>query len=241
MTKKPPRLDSLSNLTPFITALIAIVAVVIPVAGFSFEQGYLSVFGISSEYFPRAISESWVYSFHISVVGLGTLLKYYPLVCFWLFIGILVLGAIILLISSIFKRETLKDFFQQMDNKRDEGSLIGNLMHLLQIIHNDTFWIINLIFYFGIVLIFIVFITVAPSQYGINLGNKQLEKYSAEKCQGKLWSKCVQIKDIETNVILHEGFMISASDKYVALFDGKVTTVIARLTSHAIVRNKSLK
>jgi hypothetical protein len=239
MNKDASKIELFSKLIPLLTAVIAVVGIIIPIAGFSFEQGYLSIFGISSESLPRDLNESWGQSFYIFLIALIFLYKNYLALCLWLLGVISFVAAVVIFIISFFEKEKLRNFFDKWEGISEQDGVVGNSIYVIKNMYIDLKWLFNSLYFSFCVLLVALVLSIFPFNHGREVAQQHLDEFNTKKCEKEIWSQCVQIQDINSNIILQEGFLVAATSNHIALYDGSKTKVIPRLNSYSLVRHKS--
>jgi hypothetical protein len=238
MDEKKSNLKHFSDVLIFVSSTAAVIAVIIPIAGFGFFQGYFSVFGIGGGIFPVDLTELWGESYYVALVSLLWALKNYHWLGIFLFVFFIFTLVIVLSIIFVIGKEKLQAIFNHIEQKKEKRDFAGTTLILLHDVFEDYSWTISFIFYFGVALVISFLTLVQPYKKGQEEAEKYFLEYKTHKCDRDKWSRCVIVRERDNpDVDLYSGMLIGATKKYFAIFDGEKTMIIPRLTTHIVTIN----
>ncbi len=224
----------------------AIVAILTPGAyllGYRFHQGYLSAFGVASDIFPVSTPDVYINFYRTAGYFFLAWKELVSQTLHWLVtppVGYWALGAISALVFCIY-----------VYLKSDKGELHPHIQRIVDIakaefrkLHwkSDDFtrsiWIVGLtsfaliFFAFCVILFAVTWWLVPLNAYtnGQNVASERIKLYIEKGCHadvGAQWDTCYQVLDERGNVI-HEGLLIAANDKDIAIFKRDGSYVFAR-------------
>jgi hypothetical protein len=197
--------------------VLSIMTMFVPVlylVGYFYEYGYLSGFGISSEFFPRSIQENLVNAFLAFiqfVIAIFTLAKNN-------IDKLLILGGIITLLTFIIMLiEKKKDYLIYKLTK------IRKYKHIDMILLPITAGIFGVFIPYVILIIlgFIVLIPYSSYMQGAYDAEKSILKYRQELKENK--DKSIYI--FKDGNLAIKGMFIAKSNQHIAIFDGVTSTI----------------
>lgn len=209
--------------------LATIFSILLPllyVFGYSYEAGYFSVHGISTELFPRTVPEYLTVClfFLLNAFIISTKLLVYVLLL--IFICFILLSICILIISkkSELALAKAKVFYTKLEPyklKLKEGLEKYNFKILAQPA-KIAFLIFFTLYLFLVLMVFTFLVTLIPYQLGKYFSNNEIKEFKA--CTKETPSEnCIALT--EYGDVVAVGKIIASSDKYIALYNNGKTTV----------------
>lgn len=235
-----PNLFKLNQLLPILTTLIGILGLLLPLIGYAYLEGYISIFGLNIEYLHRDFSEFWVYSYHISLIGAIKLLEIYIKVVLFIAIGLFFFYACIYFLIKFIGKEKIRNFFEKFEKESTKETPKGEIFRLFQSYFRDMQFIASYIYITGIVVLIFLSLFIFPFKYGQEKGREYKTNYLEQGCENKDWARCISISDVNTNIELYSGYLVTSSKKYFAIYDGEKIEVIPRLETYKVTRQQNL-
>lgn len=232
---KKSKLGHFSETLVFVSSSIAFIALIIPVVGFSFSQGYLSIFGIGGGIFPIEIAELWSESYYVVLTFLVWVLSHYHWLIILAFAFFISTGTFVLFLLFFIGKDKLDNFFSKVENRKKEHDLLGRVFFLIHDVYENYLWMFNFLFYLGLVLVLSIFILMKPFLKGKEMAEGHFKEYKANACKKEKWSRCIIIRDLSNpGIELYKGFLVAGTNGHLAIFDGKETLVVPRLDNYEI-------
>lgn len=234
--KRKPSLLKLNQLLPLLTAILGIIGIFLPLIGYAYLEGYISVFGLNIEFLQRDLSELWVYSYYISLIGAVKLLEIYVKVVLFIIFGLFFLYILIWFLVKTIGKEKIRLFLERFENEKIQESTKGELVRLVKSYFRDLQFISSYIYIIGIIVLIFLSLFIYPFKHGQEKAKENMKKFIEQGCTNIEWSNCVSISDVNTNIELYAGYMVTSSKKYFAIYDGKKTEIVPRLEHYKITR-----
>jgi len=218
-----------------IATLLGILVSVFYAFGYIYDQGYLSQYGLSTEYFTRSHSD-YIFKFFYIILLLVT--------------GTFSFSAENILYILLFVLVIAITYFLYLQNSKKDRRIPGKLKEVINIIKaNDTLFnaikssilftfIVSAGFFVMYFILSWLIILWSPLRIGQNDAQKEIDRFT-ECTEGKVNSyPCAYIYREKTLVL--SGALIAKSDKYVAIWNGK-KAVVYPLKNEVIVIEKARK
>lgn len=219
-----------------LAAAIPILAIALPVAGFSFNLGYISVFGIDYDAFPRPVFEFWQYSYVISMFWLSEVLKTYsfllrPIIYFLIVISMSGIALVVLRTNGVLplSKKRYKEKLGKVDRFIESFDLVFDEIKSL------LYWLAMIT-----AVILSVYLLLADSyKRGRDFAQKALNYYNLSGCTANTkngWASCVSYSNPSNPERLYRGLLVAASSTHIAIFDGNGINVIPRNAEYVLTR-----
>jgi hypothetical protein len=231
-------LDTLQKIGGILLIVISVFGVVVPVIGFSYDYGYMLVFNIDSNIFPRSLWDLWKHSITVILEWLKTV----P----FLLIGFafMALTFIISLMFFLAAMQALGRKFILRLARRTEAYFEKQLWALKDFYTGGRAYLKSLLItglsvlsILGFVYVFVLI----PLDYGLNAGLMDKNDYDKSGCirDGfiKYWSRCVDYANPnDPNAKAYSGLLVAASSTHIAIFDNNLINVIPRSPEYVLTR-----
>lgn len=235
--KEKKSLDTLHKISSLLLALVSIFGIFVPIVGFSFDYGYMVVFGIDSNLFPRSLWDLWKHSFTIFEAFSFASFKYVGDTLI-LIVVILVWAAwllLFLLLAAYFLRKTR---LRRLIKKPDMKFLSGRLEVFKPALNFFRILLRTVIVVVGIVILFLI--VYIPFMYGSNQAMSHGFEYKQLGCiadERTRWMNCVDYSNLNNpQAKSWRGLLVAASSTHIAIFDGNSVSVIPRTPEYVLTK-----
>ena len=237
--KKKKSLDALHKIGGIVLVAVSIIAICLPIAGFSYNLGYLQVFGIDNNTFPRSVVDLWQYSYFISIKWLAAILKPYKNIVMGLLaviVILLLLGIVLVALRTVgifpLSKKTYKAIFGRFDAFIESCEMfydgIRNILYAFLV--------------FVMVPIALYYLLIEPFQTGKEFGQKTLDYYIENGCAAESWSSCVNyFNPNNANSKYYNGLLVAASSTHIAIFRDNSVRVIPRNPEYVLVKKRKVE
>jgi hypothetical protein len=235
--------DFLHKIGAALLAIVPILVLLPPIVGFSFNLGYLSVFGLDANTFPRSTIELWQYSYFVAFQWLAASAKPYAYILVFyllLFALLFIIGVPLVILRVLGKLPLSNKKYKVLFDKKAFLGRIDTFIESCEMLYDEAkgFW-----YGFLIVLLvpFILFLLLAqPYMSGNEFAQKVLNSYKESGCTKNTkngWASCVDYSSPNNpKAIPWNGLLIAASSTHIAIFDGNGINVIPRNSDYVLTR-----
>lgn len=234
-------MDKKANKSFLSEIAIPIMVIFLPVfylIGYFYESGYLSAYGVSSEYFPRDVPDYLTNSFGVIFRGVC---DFWLWLCdnplFYIWVGLIALCYIFTLVVVTYIIKNTKCSIEKINGMVD-GFKRTRLFWFVVIPLSSPFFVVAAIIFIVSLLIVLMLAPLAFYFYGINCAHLEMNDFKYCPSSGDIdvvgasvnadgyqyLKKCVYIFNNED--ILVSGFLITASPTHVAVWDGRKSVIL---------------
>jgi hypothetical protein len=232
-------LDILQKLGGILVVVFSIFAVCLPIAGFSVNLGYLSVFGIDNDLFPRSLVDLWQYSYLVSLKWLSFVIKPFLTLIYAYIAGMILLfllGCVLVVLRTAGKLPLTGNRYEAMFSK------VGKFIESCEMFYGETRGVWYMFLGLAVVLLSIYLLLSEPFQAGQEFARKDFDRYHESGCAELGWSRCADYgspnnPDDES----YSGLLVAASSSHIAIFDGSSVSVIPRKPEYVLVKTYTPK
>lgn len=231
---KPEHLETLQKIGGILLAIVAIFGAALPIAGFSFSLGYLSVFGMDADVFPRSIGDLWQYSYLMSLKWLAPIIKAFG------GITVLIILMLLAIISLCFILAILRKAGKLPLSEEKYKALFGKvdlIFETIQIFYDEFRGFLHATLAGTTILLFFMLLLADPFRQGKEIAQKILYYYNESGCASENWSSCVEYSNPNNPLARsYSGLLVSASSTHVAIFDSKKISIIPRNPDYVLTK-----
>lgn len=203
---------ALSNITVMIAILYLI--------GFSYDQGYVDSYGVSTEFFPRTTQEYLIRSFYVLSYLVNECISKFHLTLNPTIISAALAFIILFMVIALPYPKWI--FKIENNTKKFTSSKTGKLVLIPFIGACITLSIPTI---FVSTLLILITPSLAPFCIGKNLAQKEISDFKKCNINSHIDIERTCISVIENDKIITQGILVAKSQTHVAIYDGKSTKI----------------